>query len=70
MNPEEPISTISKEEMENGDGRTVYRLRSVIVHYGLHHIGHYVAYRCSEDGEWFRISDEDVEYSLFSRFHE
>jgi ubiquitin carboxyl-terminal hydrolase 1 len=57
MDPEEPIS-----EWEEGDGRTVYRLRSVIVHYGLHHMGHYVAYR--RHGEkWFRISDEDVEYT-------
>jgi len=56
MDPEEPISRWR----EDVDGRTVYRLRSVIVHYGLHHIGHYVAYRCVGD-EWFRISDEDVE---------
>jgi ubiquitin C-terminal hydrolase len=56
MDPEEPISTWRA----GIDGRTVYRLRSVIVHYGLHHIGHYVAYRCVGD-EWFRISDEDVE---------
>jgi len=58
MDPEEPISEWRAEE---GDGRTIYRLRSVIVHYGLHHMGHYVAYR--RHGEkWFRISDEDVEY--------
>ena len=56
MDPEEPIS----QWREGVDGRTVYRLRSVIVHYGLHHIGHYVAYRSVGD-EWFRISDEDVE---------
>jgi len=56
MDPEEPISRWR----EDVDGRTVYRLRSVIVHYGLHHIGHYVAYRRVGD-EWFRISDEDVE---------
>jgi ubiquitin carboxyl-terminal hydrolase 1 len=56
MDPEKPIS-----EWKAGDERTVYRLRSVIVHYGLHHMGHYVAYRYA-DGGWFRISDEDVEY--------
>ena len=56
MDPEEPIS-----KWKEGDSRTIYRLKSVIVHYGLHHIGHYVAYRCVGD-EWFRISDEDVEY--------
>ena len=57
MDPEEPIS-----KWKEGDARTIYRLKSVIVHYGLHHIGHYVAYRCFGD-EWFRISDEDVEYT-------
>lgn len=56
MDPEEPIS-----QWKEGDVRTVYRLKSVVVHYGLHNIGHYVAYRCVED-KWFRISDEDVEY--------
>lgn len=55
MDPEEPIS-----KWMPGDKRTVYRLRSVVVHYGLHHMGHYVAYRYAEGG-WFRISDEDVE---------
>ena len=58
MDPEEPISRWQDGE----DERTVYRLRSVIVHYGLHHIGHYVAYRRQGD-TWFRISDEDVEYA-------
>jgi ubiquitin carboxyl-terminal hydrolase 1 len=56
MDPELPIS-----EWKEGDARTIYRLKSVIVHYGLHNMGHYVAYRCTENG-WFRISDEDVEY--------
>ncbi len=55
LDPEEPIST-----WREGDPRTEYRLRSVIVHYGLHHMGHYVAYRVTNEG-WFRISDEDVE---------
>ena len=57
MDPQEPISV-----WHEGDERTIYRLRSVIVHYGLHHIGHYVAYRQFED-QWYRISDEDVEYA-------
>jgi len=61
MNPEEPIS-----QWKEGDARTIYRLKSVIVHYGLHHIGHYVAYRCVGD-EWFRISDEDVEYNPYPK---
>jgi ubiquitin carboxyl-terminal hydrolase 1 len=56
MDPEQPIS-----QWKEGDARTIYRLKSVIVHQGLHNMGHYVAYRCTENG-WFRISDEDVEY--------
>lgn len=63
MDPEEPISL-----WQEGDARTIYRLRSVIVHYGLHHMGHYVAYRRAEAG-WFRISDEDVEYVPFETTH-
>ena len=57
MDPEKPISV-----WKEGDPKTEYRLRSVIVHYGLHNMGHYVAYRLTEEG-WFRISDEDVEKS-------
>jgi ubiquitin carboxyl-terminal hydrolase 1 len=56
MDPEEPIS-----QWKEGDARTIYKLKSVIMHYGLHNIGHYVAYRSVGD-KWFRISDEDVEY--------
>jgi ubiquitin carboxyl-terminal hydrolase 1 len=56
MDPTEPISVVKE-----GDIRTIYSLRSVVVHYGLHHMGHYVAYRRTDNG-WFRISDEDVEY--------
>ena len=55
MDPEEPIS-----QWREGDGRTRYRLRSVVVHYGVHHMGHYVAYRLA-GATWYRISDEDVE---------
>jgi ubiquitin carboxyl-terminal hydrolase 1 len=59
MDPEEPISV-----WREGDKRTEYTLRSVIVHYGLHNMGHYVSYRFTEEG-WFRISDEDVERSTW-----
>jgi ubiquitin carboxyl-terminal hydrolase 1 len=55
MDPTEPISVANE-----SDPRTIYTLKSVIVHYGLHHIGHYVAFRNTELG-WFRISDEDVD---------
>lgn len=36
-----------------------YALRSVIVHYGTHNYGHYIAYR-KYRGVWWRISDESV----------
>ena len=34
-------------------------MRSVIVHYGTHNYGHYIAYRKFR-GVWWRISDESV----------
>lgn len=36
-----------------------YSLRSVIVHYGTHNYGHYIAFR-KYRGVWWRISDETV----------
>lgn len=36
-----------------------YSLRSVIVHYGTHNYGHYIAFR-KHRGFWWRISDETV----------
>ena len=36
-----------------------YALRSVIVHYGTHNYGHYIAFR-KYRGYWWRISDETV----------
>ncbi|KAG9063415.1 hypothetical protein KI688_004297 [Linnemannia hyalina] len=61
------------EEDEDGE-RVVYRLWSVVVHLGSHNSGHFVTYRripssngeqpskdASNDGKWWRISDEDVQ---------
>ncbi|KAF9124791.1 hypothetical protein BGX30_000793 [Mortierella sp. GBA39] len=61
------------EEDEDGE-RVVYRLWSVVVHLGSHNSGHFVTYRRipssngeqpskegSNDGKWWRISDEDVQ---------
>ena len=39
--------------------RTKYRLCSLVVHYGGHSFGHYIAYRRVRD-LWLRISDESV----------
>ncbi|GAA5876083.1 hypothetical protein JCM1840_002764 [Sporobolomyces johnsonii] len=54
--------------------RDLYRLSSLVVHYGSHHFGHYVAFRrrpsslssppsTSSLPAWYRISDETVEPS-------
>ncbi|CCF56126.1 hypothetical protein KAFR_0A06910 [Kazachstania africana CBS 2517] len=40
-------------------GPLIYSLRSVIVHYGTHNYGHYIAFR-KYRGYWWRISDETV----------
>lgn len=40
-------------------GPLTYMLRSVIVHYGTHNYGHYIAFRKYRDC-WWRISDETV----------
>lgn len=40
-------------------GPLTYVLRSVIVHYGTHNYGHYIAFR-KYRGTWWRISDETV----------
>ncbi|CAG99433.1 ubiquitin-specific protease UBP1 [Kluyveromyces lactis] len=40
-------------------GPLTYVLRSVIVHYGTHNYGHYIAFRRFR-GCWWRISDESV----------
>lgn len=40
-------------------GPLTYVLRSVIVHYGTHNYGHYIAFR-KHRGCWWRISDETV----------
>lgn len=61
------------EEDDEGE-RVVYRLWSVVVHLGSHNSGHFVTYRripssnseqaireASNEGKWWRISDEDVQ---------
>lgn len=78
--PDRPISSfLSKpngpavtDGQETRKGKIWYRLASLVVHYGTHSFGHYIAYRreplrqrptrgnLREGSRWYRISDEDV----------
>lgn len=74
-NPSQPISSHSQApENKREDGKMlpkhIYRICSLVVHFGNHHNGHYVSFRrrpttASQrpSNDWFRISDEDVEGS-------
>lgn len=60
--PSASVSPLGKE----GDGRVMYRLCSLVVHFGLHNYGHYITYRSHTQNNitrWFRISDETVNES-------
>ncbi|TIB65082.1 hypothetical protein E3P77_02872 [Wallemia ichthyophaga] len=68
--PRKPISSPSKEMIERLTStgiipsRVLYTLKSIVVHYGSHHSGHYVTYRKSrsdDDDEWLRTSDSSVQ---------
>lgn len=48
------------EEKLSLEGDLIYTLKSVIVHYGTHNYGHYIAFR-KYRGVWFRTSDENIE---------
>lgn len=37
-----------------------YRLAAIVVHYGSHSYGHYIAYKRVREHHWLRISDETV----------
>lgn len=52
-----PTESLSKAR----EGRCMYRLSAVVVHYGMHHAGHYVAFRRRAGDNWTRISDDRVE---------
>lgn len=74
MNPNQPISMRPAASTSSTEADLhpthVYRIASLIVHFGSHSNGHYLSYRrrprssryrhqLSED--WFRISDEDID---------
>lgn len=54
-----PLSSASSAPYSVPAGPLTYVLRSVIVHYGTHNYGHYIAFR-KYRGCWWRISDETV----------
>ncbi|KAA8896172.1 hypothetical protein FN846DRAFT_966033 [Sphaerosporella brunnea] len=56
-----PGMPISPPPVEDASGEATYELKAVVVHYGGHHNGHYVAYR-RWAGRWWRISDHEVVY--------
>ncbi|BFZ64310.1 ubiquitin-specific protease ubp1 [Saitoella coloradoensis] len=55
----DPRTPLACAEVEGGENHDQYELKSVVVHYGSHSFGHYVAYRKTTNG-WFRISDRDI----------
>lgn len=57
----ESVPTTSKPPSTSSVSATplTYSLRSVVVHYGTHNYGHYIAFR-KYRGCWWRISDETV----------
>lgn len=57
--PSLPIPTAEPIVSKVPAGPLTYVLRSVIVHYGTHNYGHYIAFRKFR-GCWWRISDESV----------
>jgi ubiquitin carboxyl-terminal hydrolase 1 len=74
MNPNQPISmrptSVNDSDSNDRYSSNIYRIASLIVHFGSHSNGHYVSYRrrprrgCSKKGlldDWFRISDEDID---------
>ncbi|XBW35135.1 hypothetical protein QEN19_000698 [Hanseniaspora menglaensis] len=56
----EPAVTLNPIKVANTpDGPLTYQLKSVIIHYGSHNYGHYIAFRKLR-GCWWRISDESI----------
>ncbi len=54
------IIKLNDELRQYHNDKLIYKLKAVIVHYGTHNYGHYIAYR-KYRGFWWRISDETVE---------
>ncbi|GAA5969690.1 hypothetical protein JCM3765_006114 [Sporobolomyces pararoseus] len=69
--PTTTTTTTTTTSSNNNNIRDLYKLKSMVVHYGSHHFGHYVAFRRTpiqqplsrNIPEWYRISDETVEIS-------
>ena len=69
IDPNQPISMRPARTAGTSLPAHLYRIASVIVHFGSHSNGHYVSYRRrprssrtkSLSNDWFRISDEDID---------
>lgn len=57
--PEPPVTLKPIKVANTPDGPLTYQLKSVIIHYGSHNYGHYIAFRKLR-GCWWRISDESM----------
>ena len=57
--PEPPVTLNPIKVANTPDGPLTYQLKSVIIHYGSHNYGHYIAFRKLR-GCWWRISDESI----------
>jgi ubiquitin carboxyl-terminal hydrolase 1 len=71
-NPSKPISSHSEDASDHSHrGRNIYRICSLVVHFGSHSYGHYVSFRrrprsagsTTLSHDWFRISDDNVDIS-------
>ncbi len=55
-----PEETKTKTNPRHGK-QGMYRMVSVVVHYGTHESGHFVTYRRIRSGQWVCVSDESVQ---------
>lgn len=57
--PKPSLTLNSVKAINTPDSPLTYQLKSVIIHYGSHNYGHYIAFRKIR-GCWWRISDESI----------
>lgn len=57
--PQPTLTLNSVKAINTPNSPLTYQLKSVIIHYGSHNYGHYIAFRKIR-GCWWRISDESI----------